>query len=120
MSAPQIENLNAELPGLEIISRILRMVDGACIECLMVGRTFVREIDEKPKDFAKRMAATGMGQGEIERVKAYVSAIQTFAGKLHEVGRQEEPLRTIEEAFSYLESFRRDQARAGAYHFPMI
>lgn len=120
MSSPQIENLNAEYPGLEINSRILRMADGACIECLMAGRTFVREIDEKPKDFTKRMVAAGMGQGEIERVKAYVQAIQTYAGKLHDVGRQDEPLRTIEEAFTYLESFRRDQARAGAYHFPII
>ncbi len=113
----RVQDLDAEYPGLEIISRAMEEVDAACIECLMAGRTFVRELHEKPKAFAKRMAETRSSQAEFARVQEYVQAIETYAGKIHDLGRQEEPLRVFEDAVQYLGDFRTAQARKGAYRF---
>lgn len=120
MKSPRVENLNAEYPGLDLSGRMLRMADGACIECLMIGRQYVRELHEKPRNFTKRMATSGVSSGDLLQIKAYVRALQQSAGKLHDVGNQEEPLPIIEGAIDELEKFRHDQARTGSYHFPII
>ena len=99
-------------PALNIRARALRSIEEATTEALIPCHSYVRDSNERPHSFRKRMKRTNPSL-IMKRMKAYSEAMTSLDGVLEEAKDSENPAPLLARALEEFEVFRKVQQEAG-------
>jgi hypothetical protein len=99
-------------PALNIRARSLRSIEEATTEALIPCHSYVRDSNERPHSFRKRMKRTNPSL-IMKRMKAYSEAMTSLDGVLEEAKDSENPAPLLARALEEFEVFRKVQQEAG-------